>query len=48
MIFDALVAGLLMNRALDPDGDQPALLARALRKILASQPSAADGTVDQG
>jgi len=47
VIFDALVAGLLMNRALDPDGDQPALLARALRKILASEPSAADGTVDQ-
>lgn len=35
VLFDALVTGLLMNRALDPDGDQPELLARSLRKLLA-------------
>jgi len=36
VVFDALVMGLLMNRALDPDGDQPAVLAKALRRILAT------------
>ena len=41
VVFDALVTGLLMNRALDPDGDQPELLARALRKIL-GPPTAPD------
>jgi AcrR family transcriptional regulator len=35
VLFDALVTGLLMNRALDPDGEQPALLGRAMRKLLA-------------
>lgn len=35
VLFDALVRGLLMNRALDPDGQQPELLARAMRKLLA-------------
>ena len=35
VLFDALVTGLLMNRALDPEGDQPELLARAMRKLLA-------------
>ena len=35
IVFDALVTGLLMNRALDPEGDQPELLARATRKLLA-------------
>ncbi len=35
VVFDALVTGLLMNRTLDPDGDQPELLARAMRKLLA-------------
>ena len=38
VLFDALVTGLLMNRALAPDGDQPALLARALRKSAELQP----------
>lgn len=42
VLFDALVTGLLMDRALDPDGDQPALLARALRRLLASEPTAGD------
>ena len=36
VLFDALVTGLLMNRALDPEGEQPELLARALRKLLAT------------
>ena len=35
VLLDALVTGLLMDRALDPDGTQPELLARALRKLLA-------------
>ena len=35
IVFDALVTGLLMNRALDPDGDQPAILAKAMRKLIA-------------
>lgn len=35
VLFDALVTGLLMNRALDPEGRQPELLARAMRKLLA-------------
>ncbi len=43
LVFDALVTGLLMDRALDPDGDQPALLARTLRKLLASEPPTGDG-----
>ncbi len=34
-LLDALVTGLLMNRTLDPDGKQPELLARAVRKLLA-------------
>lgn len=34
VLIDALVTGLLMNRALEPEGDQPQLLARALRKLL--------------
>jgi AcrR family transcriptional regulator len=34
VVFDALVTGLLMNRALDPEGHQPELMARALRKLL--------------
>ena len=41
VVFDALVTGLLMNRALDPEGEQPELLARALRKLLATDPPAA-------
>ena len=36
LLFKALVTGLLMDRALDPDGEQPELLARALRKLLAA------------
>jgi hypothetical protein len=47
VLFDALVNGLLMNRALVPDGDQPALLARALRKILASRQPRPDEGVDE-
>ena len=43
VVFDALVTGLLMNRALDPEGEQPELLARALRKLLASDPPATNG-----
>jgi AcrR family transcriptional regulator len=39
VILDALVTGLLMNRALDPDGDQPALLAKTLRRMLAPAPT---------
>jgi AcrR family transcriptional regulator len=35
ILFDALVTGLLMDRALDPGGRQPELLARAMRKLLA-------------
>jgi AcrR family transcriptional regulator len=35
VLLDALVTGLLMNRALEPEGRQPELLARALRKLLA-------------
>lgn len=35
VVFDALVTGLLMNRALDPDGDQPELLAKSLSRLLA-------------
>ena len=35
VLFDALVTGLLMSRTLDPQGQQPELLARALRKLLA-------------
>jgi AcrR family transcriptional regulator len=35
VLIDALVTGLLMDRALDPEGNQPELLARALRKLLA-------------
>lgn len=35
VLLDALMTGLLMNRTLDPDGRQPELLARALRKLLA-------------
>ena len=34
VLFDALVTGLLMNRALDPEGDQPLILAKAMRRIL--------------
>ena len=35
VIFDALLNGLTMHRVLDPDGTQPELLAKALRKLLA-------------
>ena len=38
IVFDALVTGLLMDRALEPDGPQPELLARTLRKLLAAEP----------
>ena len=31
VLFDALVTGLRMNRSLDPEGNQPELLARAMR-----------------
>jgi AcrR family transcriptional regulator len=34
VILDALVTGLSLDRALDPEGEQPELLARALRKLL--------------
>ncbi len=42
VVLDALVTGLLMDRALDPEGDQPALLARTLRRLLASEPPGGD------
>ena len=35
VVFDALVNGLAMNHVLDPHGDQPVLLGKALRKLLA-------------
>jgi AcrR family transcriptional regulator len=35
VVFHALVTGLLMDRALRPDGAQPQILARVLRKLLA-------------
>lgn len=34
IIFDALLNGLTMHRVLSPDGDQPLLLAKALRRLL--------------
>ena len=40
IIFEALGTGLLMDRALEPDGPQPELLARTLRKLLAPEPGA--------
>jgi AcrR family transcriptional regulator len=43
VVFDALVTGLLMQRALDPLSEQPELLARALRKLLAPDPPATNG-----
>jgi AcrR family transcriptional regulator len=38
IIFDALLNGLTMHRVLDPDGAQPELLGKALRKLLADEP----------
>ena len=38
IIFDALLNGLTMHRVLDPDGAQPELLGKALRKLLAAEP----------
>ena len=35
VVFHALVTGLLMNRALQPDGAQPEILAKVLRELLA-------------
>jgi AcrR family transcriptional regulator len=43
VVFEALVTGLLMDRALDPDGEQPELLARALRRLLAADTLEASG-----
>jgi hypothetical protein len=37
IIFDALANGLTMHRVLDPEGAQPELLAKALRKLLADE-----------
>ncbi len=39
IIFDALMNGLTMHRVLAPDGDQPVLLAKAMHKLLASEPA---------
>jgi AcrR family transcriptional regulator len=39
IIFDALLNGLTMHRVLDPDGAQPELLAKALRKLLSAPPT---------
>lgn len=39
VLFDALVTGLMMDKALDPEGDQPVLLAKALHKLLAGEPA---------
>jgi AcrR family transcriptional regulator len=39
VVFDALVTGLMANRLLDPDGDQPAILAKTMRKLLADMPA---------
>ncbi len=50
VVFDALVTGLLMNRALDPDGEQPAVMAKALRRVLGgtatADPSAEDAPLE--
>lgn len=42
IIFDALLNGLTMHRVLAPEGDQPLLLAKALRKLLARAPHVQD------
>ena len=36
------MTGLLMQRALDPEGDQPVLLAKALHRLIADVAPAAD------
>ncbi len=36
-IFEVLVNGLTMDRGLDPEDDQPVLLTKALRKLLADE-----------
>ena len=37
VLFEALVTGLTMDRTLQPDGDQPRLLTKALRKLLSDE-----------
>ena len=44
IIFDALLNGLTMHRVLDPDGAQPELLGKALRKLLAAEPEPGSGS----
>jgi AcrR family transcriptional regulator len=41
VILDALTTGLLMNQALDPDGDQPTLYAKAIHKLIGDEPAVA-------
>jgi AcrR family transcriptional regulator len=42
VLIEALMTGLLMQRALDPEGDQPVLLAKALHRLIADVAPAAD------
>ena len=44
VVFEALIMGLLMNRTLDPDGEQPAVLAKALHRILGDTVGTPTGT----
>jgi len=45
VVFHALVTGLLMDRALRPDGAQPQILAKVLRKLLAQTDARSGGGV---
>ncbi len=42
VLFEALLTGLTMNRVLDPEGDQPQLLTKALRRLLSVGPTNTD------
>lgn len=41
-IFEVLVTGLTMDRGLRPEDDQPTLLTKVLRKLLADEPPASE------
>jgi AcrR family transcriptional regulator len=43
VLMDALVTGLRMNQALDPDGNQHVLLSKAIHKLIADERPHADG-----
>ena len=39
ILLDALATGLLMNQAIDPEGNQPALCAKAIHKLFSDEPA---------